>query len=157
MTTHAIQLTYTFNTTHPLVILLQLSGVTSYFDLHSLSIAEYKNKKIPKIHLITEKPPWDPSTNEYSKRETWILDHQGQISIPATTARGPVFVSLHPVFSDMMFTSAVSRRGTRSAQVFATDLGVWDFPMASRSEAHEDGVLHRMMSSQLVFMTMPRR
>ena len=56
----------------------------------------------------------------------------------------------HPVFSDTMFASTVSRRGNRCAQVYATDFG-WAraFPMASRSEAHEtlsllfarDGVL----------------
>ena len=33
------------------------------------------------------------STNEYSERETHMLDHQGLISIPATAARGPVYVS----------------------------------------------------------------
>ena len=57
------------------------------------SEAEYENEDIPKIHLTAEEPPWDPSTNEYSERETQMLDHQGQISIPATAARGPVFVS----------------------------------------------------------------
>ena len=31
----------------------------------------------------------------------------------------------HPVFSDMMFVSTVSRNGTRCAQVYATDFG-WD-------------------------------
>ena len=56
----------------------------------------------------------------------------------------------HPVFSDTMFASAVSRRGNGCAQVYATDFG-WAraFPMASRSETHEtlsllfarDGVL----------------
>ena len=44
----------------------------------------------------------------------------------------------HPVFSDTMFASTVSRRGNRCAQVYATDFG-WAraFPTASRSEAHE--------------------
>ena len=45
------------------------------------------------IHLTAEEPPWDPSTNKYSERETKMLGHQGQISIPDTVARGPVFVS----------------------------------------------------------------
>ena len=67
--------------------------MTSYFDVHSLGIAEYENEDIPKIHLTDEEPPWDPSTNEYSARETQMLDHQGQISIPATAARGPIYVS----------------------------------------------------------------
>ena len=37
-----------------------------------------------------------------------------------------------------MFASTVSRRGNRCAQVYATDFG-WarDFPISSRSEAHE--------------------
>ena len=47
----------------------------------------------PTIHLTAELPPWDPSTVEYSERETQMLDHQGQISIPNTVAMGPVFVS----------------------------------------------------------------
>ena len=75
------------------MILLQFSGVTSYFDVYSPSIADYEDEYIAKIHLTTEKYHWDPSTSEYSEREIQMLDHQGQISIPATVARGPVFVS----------------------------------------------------------------
>ena len=39
--THAIELVNHFDTAHPIIILLKLSGVTSYFDVYSLSIAEY--------------------------------------------------------------------------------------------------------------------
>ena len=56
----------------------------------------------------------------------------------------------HPVFSDTMFASTVSRRGNKCAQVYDSDSG-WaeTFPMTSRSKAHEtlsllfvrDGVL----------------
>ena len=44
----------------------------------------------------------------------------------------------NPVFLDMMFANTVSRRGSRCAQVYATNVG-WGkiFPMASRSETHE--------------------
>ena len=97
--TYAIQFTYPFDTTHPLIIPLQLGSVTSYFDVHSLNIAEYGNEGIPQIHLTAEEPPWDPSTEEYSKHETCMLDHQGQISIPAIMARGPVFVSAVILYS----------------------------------------------------------
>ena len=31
--------------------------------------------------------------NEYSERQTQMLHHQGQISIPATAARGPACIS----------------------------------------------------------------
>ena len=51
MTIHTIQLPEPFDAAHPLIILLQLSGVTSYFDMYSLSIAEYEDEEIPKIHL----------------------------------------------------------------------------------------------------------
>ena len=99
MTTHAIQLPDSFEAAHPLIILLQLSGMTSYFDVYSLSIAEYDNEDIPKIHLTAEEPPWDPSTHKYSERETQRLDHQGQIIILATVARGPVYVSTVILYS----------------------------------------------------------
>ena len=48
----------------------------------------------------------------------------------------------HPVFSDTMFASTMSRRGNRCVQVYTTDFG-WAraFPMASRSEAHKTLVL----------------
>ena len=93
MTTHFVELTDPFDATHLLIILLQLSSVTSYFDVYSPIIKEYENEDIPKIHLTAEKPPWDPSMEEYLERETWALDCKGQISTPATAARGSVYVS----------------------------------------------------------------
>ena len=58
-----------------------------------LSLTEYEYENIPNIHLTSKEPTWDPLTNEYSERETHISDHQGQISIPAKAARGPVCVN----------------------------------------------------------------
>ena len=75
LTTHAIQLVDPFEAAHPLIILHQLCTVISYYDVYSPSIADYDNEDIPKIHLIAEEPPQDPSTAEYSERETGILDH----------------------------------------------------------------------------------
>ena len=69
-TTHAIELVNPFNAAHPLIILLQLSGVTSYFDVFPLNIAEYEDENIPKIHPTAEEPPWDSSTSNYSEQET---------------------------------------------------------------------------------------
>ena len=86
---HAMQLIDPFDAAHLLIIPLQLSRVTSYFDVYTPSIAKYENQEIFKIHLTAEEPSWDPSTEEYSHRETSMCDHQGQISIPATAARGP--------------------------------------------------------------------
>ena len=58
-----------------------------------LCLTEYEDEDIPKIHLTAEQPPWNPSTSEYSERETQMLDHWGQIIILATAARGPVYDS----------------------------------------------------------------
>ena len=69
-TTHAIELVDPFDTAHPLIIPLQLSSATSYFDVYSTSIADYENEDIPMIHLTAEEPPWDPLTSEYSEKET---------------------------------------------------------------------------------------
>ena len=69
-TTHAIELDDPFDATHPLIIPLQLGRVTSYFGVYTPSVTEYEKDDIPKIHLTVEDSLWDPSTNEYSKRET---------------------------------------------------------------------------------------
>ena len=53
-TIHAIDLTDPFDTAHLLNILLQLNGVISYFDMFSLSVAEFENEDIPMIHLTVE-------------------------------------------------------------------------------------------------------
>ena len=54
MITHAIQFLDSFDAVHPLIILLQLSSVMSYFDLYSPSTAEHENEVSPKIHLTAE-------------------------------------------------------------------------------------------------------
>ena len=56
-TPHAIELTYLFNAASPLMISLQFSGVTSYFDVYHPSVAEYEHDDIPKTHLTAEEPP----------------------------------------------------------------------------------------------------
>ena len=75
VTTYAMQLSDPLNAVHMLIIPLQLSRVTSYFDVYFPSIAEYENENIPEIHLTAKEPPWDSSTSEYSERETRMLDY----------------------------------------------------------------------------------
>ena len=66
-----------------------------YYQLlvYSPNIVEYENEDIPKNHLTAEEPTWDPSTSESSESETNLVNHGGQISIPATAWRGPVYVN----------------------------------------------------------------
>ena len=67
VTTNALPLTDSFDAAHLLIIPLQLSGVTNDFDVYSLSIGGYENEEMPKIHLIAEQSPWDPSKNKHSE------------------------------------------------------------------------------------------
>ena len=53
-TTHALELWDPFDLAQLLILLLQLRCVSSYFEVYSLSIAEYENDDIPKIHLTAE-------------------------------------------------------------------------------------------------------
>ena len=53
MTTHGIELTDPFDAVHRSIISLQLSSMTNYFDVYSLSKAEYENEDIP----VTAKEP----------------------------------------------------------------------------------------------------
>ena len=50
-TTHVIELVDPFDAACLLIILLKLSGITSYFDVYFPSIPEYEGEEIPKIHL----------------------------------------------------------------------------------------------------------
>ena len=59
-----------------------------------MSIAEYENIDIPKIHITDEEASWDPLTAEYSECKIHMSDHQGQIVFIATTAREPVFFNV---------------------------------------------------------------
>ena len=74
-TTHTLELVNPFNTAHPFIILLQLSGVSSFFDAYSSNMAEYMNDDISMIHLTAEENLWDPSTKKYSDRKTNMLNH----------------------------------------------------------------------------------
>ena len=73
--THAIELVNPFDAAHPLIILFQLSSITSYFEVYSPSVTEYENKNIQKIHLNAEEPTWSPSPSEYLERETQMINH----------------------------------------------------------------------------------
>ncbi len=44
----------------------------------------------------------------------------------------------HNIFTDTMFTSTMSRRSNKCAQIFSSDFG-WSraYPMKSKGEAHE--------------------
>ena len=85
----------------------QKTHMIDHHDAYSLSIVAFENEDSSQIHLTDEKLPWILSMGENSERATHMLDHQGWIRIPVTTARGPVFIStviLMPLMYHMTIT-----------------------------------------------------
>ncbi len=62
-----------------LAILLSLDSITSYFKAQCPSLAEYDDKNIPKYHLTSKSPQWDPSTSLYSLQEDTMVDYRGRL------------------------------------------------------------------------------
>ena len=54
-TTHAIELVNPFDATHSLIILLQLSSVTSYFDVYSPSVTDNEGEDISQRFISLQK------------------------------------------------------------------------------------------------------
>ena len=91
---------------------LNMHGVTSDFDVHSPSVADYENAK---------GPLWDPSTNEYSERESHMTVHCGQIIVCATMARGyTVAYNVIDLMNDDNFVTASEEQSWITVAVIKT-------------------------------------
>ena len=111
-TTHAIQLVDPPDTTHPLIILLQLEGVTSYADVcfpKHFRIPEWKSPK-DSYHCR-----W--TTLEPINRWKCMTDYPWHIIIPAIMERGLVFIS-----TAILHSMAYDAIGTTYDDNFATAL-----------------------------------
>ena len=42
-------------------------------------MAEYEDERVPKYHLTSKSPPWDPSTSLYSSQEAGMVDYRGRL------------------------------------------------------------------------------
>ena len=95
---HACHSSYnSFDATHPTIIPLPITRVTSCFDARKSPLAEYKEPEISKIDHRAEAPQWDLSSPEFRKMEQSMLDYRGWIVTHATPARGPLFINCHIV------------------------------------------------------------
>jgi hypothetical protein len=66
------------NLAHPLIILLRLEGVVSYFEFSKHTPEEYSDKDIPHCVLTAEGPDWDPYYDSFARQEDGMLNYQGQ-------------------------------------------------------------------------------
>ena len=80
-TSHTIEVGNPFDTAHPFIILLQLSGVTSYFDVYSPNAAEYEINDVPNIYLTAEETPWHSSKylKQFEPYTPWSNDAKREI------------------------------------------------------------------------------
>ncbi len=83
----------------PLIIPLSLDGVTSYFGARYPCLAEYEDENIPKYHLTSKSPLWDPLTSLYSLQQESMVDYMGRLIAK---------LSMDPHSPDMTMSSVVS-------------------------------------------------
>ena len=84
MTTHVIQIINPFDTTHQIIIPVQISQITSYFVVKKPSLEENDDQDILKVEVT----PWDLSSPEFSRQEQSVLDYRGWFVIPNAPERG---------------------------------------------------------------------
>ena len=58
-----------FNVTHPIIIPLQLTRVTRYFNVRQSTLEEIEDQDIQRIELTMEAPLWILSSPEFSSQE----------------------------------------------------------------------------------------
>ena len=92
-TTDATQIENPFDATHIIIIPLKLNRVTTYFKVRKPTWEEYEDQNIPKIELMVEAPPWDPSNPDYSQQEQSMFDYRGWFVSPNTPARGQLYIN----------------------------------------------------------------
>ena len=63
---HAIIFDGPLNPNEPLVILLALKGIASYFLSKNPKASEYEDESIPYIEMTIEAPVWEPSETRFS-------------------------------------------------------------------------------------------
>ena len=98
-TNHTIQVSDPLDAAHPIILQMQLKGVTNHFKLYLPSIAEFEEEDNPHFHLKEKVQPWYPLTSEFSVRYARTIDHQGEVILLAKVARGPVFISAFTLYS----------------------------------------------------------
>ena len=67
-----------------------LRGVTSHFNVESISKQEFERHLCPRIVLTNRDLTWDPSSTVYEDQENAMIDYKGEIIRPNTSARGPL-------------------------------------------------------------------
>jgi hypothetical protein len=77
--THALPIKYPDNPLQPVILPLNLRGVTSLLYVRPVTIDEFNSLDQPRLHLTSETLTWDPSTTLFEEQETTMIDYSGNI------------------------------------------------------------------------------
>ena len=91
--THAIEVDDPLDPSEPLIIPLQIKGVTSYFSVRKPTVDEYEDEDLPHITMTAEGPEWEPCSSDFAEQEAAMTDFRGQIVDRETIARGRRIIS----------------------------------------------------------------
>ena len=86
--THAIAVDDPSGDQDPLIIPLQINGVTSYFPVRTPTTSEWEDDEIPRVDMTYESPKWDPSSSSFAQREDNMMDYKGELVDRTPAARG---------------------------------------------------------------------
>jgi hypothetical protein len=89
--THALTLTDPDNPLQPVILPLTLRGVTSLFNVRSVTIDEFNSHDYLRLHLTSETLTWDPTTDLYEQQEHAMMDYSGNI-VRDAAAREPKLI-----------------------------------------------------------------
>jgi len=89
--THALTLTDPEDHLLPVILPLELRGVTSLLYVRNVDSDDFNNGRYPRLHLTSETLTWDPQTNLYEEQERAMTDISGAI-VRDAAERGPNLV-----------------------------------------------------------------
>ena len=73
--THALTIKDPDNPLQPVIIPLNLRGVTLLLYVRPVTIDEFNSLDHPRLHLTSETLTWDPSTTLFEEQETAMIDY----------------------------------------------------------------------------------
>ena len=92
-TINAIHIEDPFDNTHPIMISLKLTRVTSHVDVRKLTHKEYEDQNIFKIELMSKALLWDLLSTEFSRQEKSMFNYRGWFVSHNTPARRQVLIN----------------------------------------------------------------
>jgi hypothetical protein len=88
---HALTLTDPDNPLQPVILPLDLRGVTLLLYVRNVTPDEYDSGQYPQLHLTSETLTWDPQTTSFEEQRRTMMDYSSNI-VRGVAMRGPDFI-----------------------------------------------------------------